>query len=113
MQQKQNKQKQQEQQKQQQEQKKKQGQQKQTQQKKQQDKPEIQKQEAVAAPNIDNPAHATNAQKQENQPANATANDDKKPEQKQGSRSRRKPQRARKANTEKTVEPTEMTDNAQ
>lgn len=113
VQQKQNKQKQQEQQKQQQEQKKKQGQQKQTQQKKQQDKPEIQKQEAVAAPNIDNPAHTTNAQKQENQPANATANDDKKPEQKQGSRSRRKPQRARKANTEKTVEPTEMTDNAQ
>lgn len=102
--------KQQEQQNRQQEQKKKQGQQKQQQQRKQQEQTDIQKSDNAPAPVTEEPVVAPASVTPESKDNDTVAGSDKKNETKQGSRSRRKPQRTRKSNTEKAAETPEKTD---
>ena len=96
--------KQQEQQSRQQEQKKKQVQQKQQQQRKQQEQADLQKSDNAPAPVTEEPVAAPVSVPPEPKDNDTVAGNDKKIETKQGSHSRRKPQRTRKSNAEKTVE---------
>ena len=104
--------KQQEQQSRQQEQKKKQVQQKQQQQRKQQEQADLQKSDNAPAPVKEEPVAAPVSVPPEPKDNDTVAGNDKKNETKQGSHSRRKPQRTRKSNAEKTVETPEKTDKA-
>ena len=104
--------KQQEQQTRQQEQKKKQVQQKQQQQRKQQEQADLQKSDNAPAPVKEEPVAAPVSVPPESKDNDTVAGNDKKNETKQGSHSRRKPQRTRKSNAEKTVETPEKTDKA-
>lgn len=104
--------KQQEQQSRQQEQKKKQVQQKQQQQRKQQEQADLQKSDNAPAPVKEEPVAAPISVPPEPKDNDTVAGNDKKNETKQGSHSRRKPQRTRKSNAEKTVETPEKTDKA-
>ena len=102
--------KQQEQQSRQQEQKKKQVQQKQQQQRKQQEQADLQMSDNAPAPVKEEPVAAPISVPPESKDNDTVAGNDKKNETKQGSHSRRKPQRTRKSNAEKTVETPEKTD---
>lgn len=102
--------KQQEQQTRQQEQKKKQVQQKQQQQRKQQEQADLQKSDNAPAPVKEEPVAAPVSVPSESKDNDTVAGNDKKNETKQGSHSRRKPQRTRKSNAEKTVETPEKAD---
>ncbi|MCI6503501.1 MAG: hypothetical protein MSA13_02655 [Prevotella sp.] len=102
--------KQQEQQSRQQEQKKKQVQQKQQQQRKQQEQADLQKSDNAPAPVKEEPVAAPVSVPPEPKDNDTVAGNDKKNETKQGSRTRRKPQRTRKSNAEKTVETPEKAD---
>lgn len=102
--------KQQEQQTRQQEQKKKQVQQKQQQQRKQQEQADLQKSDNAPAPVKEEPVAAPVSVPPEPKDNDTVAGNDKKNEAKQGSHSRRKPQRTRKSNAEKTVETPEKAD---
>lgn len=104
--------KQQEQQSRQQEQKKKQVQQKQQQQRKQQEQADLQKSDNAPAPVKEEPVDAPVSVQPESKDNDTVAGNDKKNETKQGSHSRRKPQKTRKSNAEKTVETPEKTDKA-
>ena len=104
--------KQQEQQSRQQEQKKKQVQQKQQQQRKQQEQADLQMSDNAPAPVKEEPVAAPISVPPESKDNDTVAGNDKKNETKQGSHSRRKPQRTRKSNAEKTVETPEKTDKA-
>lgn len=102
--------KQQEQQSRQQEQKKKQVQQKQQQQRKQQEQADLQKSDNAPAPVTEDSVAAPVSVPPEPKDNDTVAGNDKKNETKQGSHSRRKPQRTRKSNAEKTVETPEKAD---